>query len=67
MLMGQRCFPKVAFPDRAAPITMAGAQPEAIRFDKVICAVALSKTEGEAFSIVHLTARGAVAWRLLRA
>ena len=42
---------------------------EAIRLGKIIYAVLLTKTEGKAFSIVHLTARRAraEAWRLLRA
>ena len=52
---------------QTAPSTMVGASPDAIRLGKIICAVLLTKTEGKAFSIVHLTARGAGAegWRLL--
>ena len=47
---------------------MVGASPEAIRLGKIIYAVLLTKTEGKAFSTVHLTARGAgaEAWRLPR-
>ena len=44
--------------------------PDAIRLGKMIHAVLLTKTDGKAFSIVHLTAEGAgeeEAWRLLRA
>ena len=54
---------------QTAPISMVGASPEAIRLGKINYAVLLTKTEGKAFSIVHLTARGAgaEAWRLLRA
>ena len=44
---------------QTAPISMVGASPEAIRLGKIIYAVLLTKTEGEAFSIVHLTPRGA--------
>ena len=53
---------------QTAPISMVGASPEAIRLGKIIYAVLLTKTEGKAFSIVHLTPRGAgaEAWRLLR-
>ena len=53
---------------QTAPISMVGASPEAIRLGKIFCAVLMTKTEGKAFSIVHLTARGAgaEAWRLLR-
>ena len=52
---------------QTAPITMVGASLDAIRLRKIIYAVRLMKTEGEAFSSVHLTARGAGAevWRLL--
>ena len=52
-----------------AAISMVGASPKAIRLGKIIYAVLLTKTEGKAFSIVHLTPRGAraEAWRLLRA
>ena len=54
---------------QTAPISMVGASLEAIRLGKTIYAVLLTKTQGKAFSIVHLTARGAGAepWRLLRA
>ena len=50
-----------------APITMVVAAPEAIRVGKIVHAVLLTKTEGKAFSIVHLTAKGARAevWKLL--
>ena len=52
---------------QTAPISMVGASLEAIRLGKIIYAVLLTKTEGKAFSIVHLTPRGAgaEAWRLL--
>ena len=52
---------------QTAPITMVGASPDALRLGKIICPVLLTKTEGKAFSIVHLTARGAgaEAWKLL--
>ena len=43
---------------RTAPISMVGASPEAIRLGKIIYAVLLTKTEGKAFSIVHLTPWG---------
>ena len=54
---------------QTAPISMVGASPEPIRLGKIIYAVLLTKTERKAFSIVHLTPRGAgaEAWRLLRA
>ena len=54
---------------QTAPISMVGASPDAIRMGKIIYAVPLTETEGKAFSIVHLTARGtaAEAWRLLHA
>ena len=54
---------------QTGPISMVGASLEAIRLGKIIYAVWLTKTEGKAFSIVHLTARGAgaEAWRLLHA
>ena len=50
-------------------MSMVGASPGAIRLSNIIDAVLLTKTEGKAFSIVHLTPRGAgaEAWRLLRA
>ena len=53
---------------QTASISMVGASPEAIRLGKIIFAVLLTKTEGMAFSIVHLTPRGAgaEAWRLLQ-
>ena len=52
---------------QTALITMVVASPDAIRWSKIIYAVLLTKTEGKAFSIVHLTAKGAgaEAWRLL--
>ena len=40
---------------QTAPITVVGASPDAIRLGKIIYAVVLTKTEGKAFSIVHLT------------
>ena len=48
---------------------MVGASPDAVRLGKIIYAVLLTKTEGKAFSIVHLRKRGAraEAWRLLHA
>ena len=51
---------------QTGPITMVGASLDATRLGKIIHAVLLSKTEGKAFSIVHLTPRGtgAEAWRL---
>ena len=51
---------------QTSPITMVGASLDAIRMGKIIDAVLLTKTEGKAFSIVHLTPRGAGAgaWRL---
>ena len=54
---------------QTAPISMVGASLEAIRLGKIIYAVLLRRTEGKAFSIVHLTPRGAgaEAWRLFRA
>ena len=54
---------------QTAPISMVGASPEAIRLGKIFYAAMLTKTEGEAFSIVHITQRGAgaEAWTLLRA
>ena len=54
---------------QAAPILMVGASLDAVRLGKIIYAVLLTKTEGKAFSIVHLTKRGAgaEAWRLLHA
>ena len=39
---------------QTAPI---GVSPDAIRLGKIICAVLLTKTEGKAFNIVHLTER----------
>ena len=52
---------------QTAPISMVGASPDAVRLGKIIFAVLLTKTEGKAFSIVHLTPRGtgAEARRLL--
>ena len=44
---------------QTAPISMVGASPQAIRLGQIIFAVLMTKTEGEAFSIVHLTPRGA--------
>ena len=55
---------------QTAPILMVGASPDGVRLGKIIIyAVLLTKTEGKALSIVHLTRRGAgaEAWRLLRA
>ena len=43
---------------QTAPISVVGASPEAIRLGKIIYAVILTKTEGKAFSIVHLTQKG---------
>ena len=43
---------------QTAPISMVGASAEAIRLGKIIYAVLLTKTDGKAFSIVHLTPRG---------
>ena len=53
---------------QTAPISMVGASREAIRLGEIIYAVLMTKTKGKAFSIVHLTPRGAgaEAWRLLR-
>ena len=50
---------------QTAPISMVGACPDEIRLGKIIYAVLLTKTEGKAFSIVHLTAKGprAEAWK----
>ena len=42
---------------QTAPITMVGASLDAVRLDKIIYAVLLTKTEGKAFSIVYLTPR----------
>ena len=42
---------------QTAPISTVGASPEAIRLGKIIEAVLLTKTEGKAFSMVHLTPR----------
>ena len=52
---------------QTAPFSTAGASPDAIRLGKITCAVVLTKTDGKAFSIVHLTSRGAEAeaWRRL--
>ena len=42
---------------QTAAISVVGASPDAIRLGKIICAVLLTKAEGKALSIVHLTAR----------
>ena len=54
---------------QTAPISIIETSPDAIRLGKIVYAVLLTKTEGKAFSIVHLTpmGAGAEAWRLLRA
>ena len=54
---------------QTASISMVEAAPEAIRVGKIVYAVLLTKNEEKAFSIVHLTSRGAGAavWRLLHA